>query len=111
VTSLQLTREERSLIEEVASLEAASAQIDAFIDRRARHNEAENAREMMWKASVRKHHDRLRTERLHDRLAYHRAMLEAHTANFEYLMRRHRVGLRLCEEALGIASEETKGAT
>lgn len=98
------------MIDEVASIEAAEASIDAFIERRTKQNEAENAREMMWKASVRRHHDRLRQERLHDRLAWHRAMLEAHTRNFEELLRRHRVGLRACEEALGLPrSEEAEG--
>ncbi len=37
------------MIDEVASLEAASAQIDAFIDRRATQREKTNAEEMMWK--------------------------------------------------------------
>ena len=89
-------------MDEVRGLEAASAQIDAFIDRRARGNAAENAREMLWKDSVRKYHAKLDTERLRERLGWHRAQLEAHTVTFEELMRRHRVGLRLCEEALGI---------
>jgi uncharacterized surface anchored protein len=93
------------LLNELASIEAAEASIDSFIERRARVNEAENAREMMWKASVRRHHDRIQEARLWDRLAYHRAMLDAHTQNYEELLRRHRVGLRLCEEALGIESQ------
>ena len=85
-------------------------ELDTLIERRAKQNEAENAREMMWKASVRRHHDRLRQERLWERAGYHRAMLEAHTRNFEELMRRHRVGLRACEEALGITSTEGDAA-
>jgi hypothetical protein len=98
------------MLDEVAGIEKVEAEISAFIDRRAVQSEAENAREMMWKASVRKHHDKLRTERLHDRLAWHSAMIESHTRTFEALLRRHRVGLRLCEEALGLPiSEETKG--
>jgi Mn-dependent DtxR family transcriptional regulator len=98
------------LIDEVASIESAEASIDSFIERRAKASSAENAREMMWKESVRKHHNRLRDERLWARLDYHRAMLDAHTRSFEELLRRHRVGLRLCEEALGLpTSEETRG--
>ncbi len=84
----------------------ASDQIDALIVRRATQTAAENEREELWRASVRKHHAKLRTERLHDRLAWHQAMLESHTRNFEELMRRHRVGIRLVEEALGIAGDE-----
>ncbi|MDP9458196.1 MAG: hypothetical protein M3Q60_21020 [Actinomycetota bacterium] len=97
------------MIDEVAQAEKVEAELSAFIDRRAKHNDKANAEEMVWKASVRKHHDKLRTERLLDRLAWHRAMLEAHTRNFEELMRRHRVGLRLCEEALGIAAGDEGG--
>ena len=98
------------MIDEAASIEAAEASIDAFIGRRARANDAENAREMMWKASVRKHHERLRQERLWGLLAYHRQQIEAHTATFEALLKRHRVGLRVVEEALGIATEEGDNA-
>ncbi len=94
------------MLDEVANVEAVEADLNRFIERRARHNDEANAAEMMWKASARKHNDRLRTERLHDRLAWHQAMLEAHTKNYEEILRRHRVGLRLCEEALGIAGDE-----
>ncbi len=94
------------MLDEMGRVEAAEASIDVFIERRAKQNEKVNAEEMMWKASVRKHHDKLRTERLHERLGWHRAQLERHTATFEALLRRHRVGLRACEEALGIAEGE-----
>ncbi|PLS84589.1 MAG: hypothetical protein CYG60_17130 [Actinobacteria bacterium] len=87
----------------------ASDQIDALIVRRATQTAAENEREELWRASVRRHHDKLRTERLRDRLAYHSAMIESHSKNFEELLRRHRVGLRLCEEALGIAAGPGNG--
>jgi Mn-dependent DtxR family transcriptional regulator len=100
------------VLDEVASIEAAEASIDAFIDRRAKQNEKVNAEEMVWKASVRKYHAKLDTERLWEHHGYHRAMLDAHTRNFEEILRRHRVGLRLCEEALGLPiSEETGDAT
>ncbi|MDP9480010.1 MAG: hypothetical protein M3R38_30825 [Actinomycetota bacterium] len=97
------------MLDEVASIEAAESQLNAFVERRAKGNAAENAREEMWRASVRRHHDKLRTERLLQRLDYHRMMLESHTRNFEELMRRHRVGLRLCEEALGIGGGPGSG--
>ncbi len=90
-------------------LASAEAQLNARIERRATQNAAENAREELWRASVRRHHDKLRTERLLQRLDYHRMMLESHARNFEELMRRHRVGLRLCEEALGIAAGPGNG--
>ncbi len=94
---------------DVAKVEAVEADLNRFIERRARHNNEANTAEMMWKASARKHHDKLRTERLLQRLDYHRMMLESHTRNFEELMRRHRVGLQLCEEALGIAAGPENG--
>ncbi len=97
------------MLDEVASIEAAESQLNAFVERRARGNAAENEREELWRASVRRHHDKLRTERLRDRLAYHSAMIESHSKNFEELLRRHRVGLRLCEEALGIAAGPGNG--
>jgi hypothetical protein len=87
----------------------ASDQIDALIVRRATQTAAENEREELWRASVRRHHDKLRTERLRDRLAYHSAMIESHSKNFEELLKRHHVGLRLCEEALGIAAGPGNG--
>ncbi len=94
------------MLDEVASIEAAESQLNAFIERRAKGNAAENAREMMWKASVRRHHNKLRTERLYDRLAYHEEQLVRHTKTFEALLKKHRVGIRLVEEALGITNEE-----
>ncbi len=88
----------------------ASDQIDALIERRSRGVDPDE-REELWKESVRRYHVRHREERLRERLLYHQSMLESHSKNFEELLRRHRVGLRLCEEALGLPiSEETKGA-
>ncbi len=92
-------------IDTVGSIEAAEASIDAFIQRRAKGNAAENAREMMWKASVRKHHAKLDRERLLDRLAYHEEMLRSHSETFEALLKKHRVGIRLVEAELGITNE------
>ncbi len=97
-------------IDEVASIEKVEAELNGFIERRAKGNAAENAREMMWKASVRRHHAKLDRERLLGRLAYHEEMLRSHSETFEALLKKHRVGIRLVEEALGLPiSEETKG--
>jgi hypothetical protein len=105
VTSLQPIREERTI-----DVEQSSAGIDALIERRAQERAAANELEEMWAASARRHNARLEAERLWDRLRYHQAMLEAHSQNFETLLKRHRAGLRLCEEALGIVGAEGKGA-
>ena len=79
-------------------------QLDALIERRSRGVDPDE-KEELWKAGVRKYNARLDRERLLERLGWHRAQLERHTATFEALLRRHRVGLRACEEALGIPSE------
>ncbi len=94
---------------DVAKVEKIEGDLNALIERRATQNAAENEREELWRASVRRHHDKLRTERLRDRLAYHSAMIESHSKNFEELLRRHRVGIRLVEEALGIAAGPGNG--
>ena len=106
----RVTNEGRTMLDEVANIEKVEAELSAFIDRRARGNDAENAREELWRASVRRYHARVDRERLLERLGWHRAQLERHTATFEELMRRHRVGLRLCEEALGMTASEGDAA-
>ena len=98
------------MLEDAIRGEVVEKELDALITRRALKMSPEQERvEELWKASVRKHHDRLRQERLRERLGWHRAQLERHTATFEELMRRHRVGLRLCEEALGLPISEERG--
>ncbi len=99
-------RSDEGRVLDAARIEKVEAELSAFIDRRATQRDEANAEEMMWKASVKKHNDKLRTERLWDRLDYHRSQLESHTATFERLIRRHKSGLRLVEEELGIAGDE-----
>ncbi len=98
------------MIDEVASIEKVEAELNGFIERRAKQNGRANAEEMAWKESTRKHNDKLRTERLWDRLDYHRRQLEAHTRTFERLIRRHKSGLRLVERELGITTNEGEDA-
>ena len=83
--------------------------LDALIERRSRRVDPDE-KEELWKESVRKYRARHREERLRERLRYHEAMLEAHTRSFDEILRHHRVGLRLCEEALGMTSEEGDSA-
>ncbi len=52
---------------------------------------------------------RLREERLRERLTFHEAMLRSHSETFEALLKKHRVGIRLVEEALGIAGSPGRG--
>jgi hypothetical protein len=99
------------VLDEMAAVEKVEAELDAFITRRALKMNPEQQRvEDGWAESTRKHNERLRQERLWDRLDYHRRQLEAHTRTFERLIKRHKSGLRLVEEALGLPiSEETRG--
>ncbi len=105
VTSLQTIREEGTI-----DVEQASAGIDRLIERRARERTAATELAEMWAASTRRHNARLDRARLWDRLRYHQDQLEAHTRTFETLLKRHRVGLRMCEEALGIVGTEGEGS-
>ncbi len=83
----------------------ASDQIDALIERRATQRDKANAEADLWAVSERRHRARLREAALRQRLAYHEEQLVRHTRTFEELLRRHRVGVRLVEEALGIAGK------
>ena len=97
------------MIDEVMRGEVVEKELDLMIERRSRGVDPDE-REELWMESVRRYHARNREARLWERLAYHQQQLEAHTATFEELMRRHRVGLRVCEEALGIAASEGNAA-
>ncbi len=92
---------------DVAKVEKIEGDLNALIERRATQRDKANAEADLWAMSERRHRARLREERLRERLAYHQAMLRAHSENFQEILRRHRVGLRLCEEALGIAVDES----
>ena len=105
------------MIDEVQRGELVETDLSRFIERRASKvpedrpgQEAANALQAIWRASEERQAARERRERLWDRLGWHRAMIDSHTRNFEELLRRHRVGLRLCEEALGITTDEGEAA-
>lgn len=89
---------------DVANIERAEADLNRFIERRAKQASSANAEEDLWKASARRHDARLREERLWARRDFHEQMLQSHTASFLRLIRRHKSGLRLCERELGIAA-------
>ncbi len=100
-------RSDEGRVLDVAKVEKVEAELNAFITKRATQRDKANAEADLWAMSERRHRARLREERLRERLTWHQAMLEAHTKNYEEILRRHRVGLRLCEEALGIAVDES----
>lgn len=97
------------MIDEVANIERAEADLDRFIERRALKASGEQRTvEDLGEASAWRYSARLREERLWARLDFHQAQLQAHTRTFERLIRRHTSGLRLVEQELGI-THETEG--
>ncbi len=91
---------------DVARVEKIEGDLNALIERRATQRDKANAEADLWAMSERRHYARLREERLRERLAYHTGMIRAHSETFDALLKKHRVGIRLCEEALGIACDE-----
>ncbi len=86
--------------------EMAEKELAAFVERRALKMNPEQRRvEDGWADSTRKYNARHREAVLRQRLEWHEEQLVRHARTFEELLRRHRVGIRLVEEALGIASE------
>ncbi len=89
------------------TLEAAEAELNRFIDRRAEKNGQDRPEEVMYAESVRRYHSRRRDERLWERLRYHERMLKNHAAAFTEILERHKAGVSRCEEMLGIG--ESRG--
>jgi hypothetical protein len=82
--------------------EVVEGDLDRLIERRAKQKDPEEEHEL-WRKSVRKYNARHREAVLRQRLEWHEEQLVRHARTFEDLLRRHRVGIRLVEEALGIA--------
>ncbi len=102
------------MLDDVASAEAIEAELDRFIERRAREAKdghsrvnAEAAAERMATASRAR---RYREALLWQRLNFHRQQLEAHTRTFSRLLERHKGALRLVEAELGITTNEGENA-
>ena len=110
VTSLQPIREERGLIDEMANLERIESDIDRLIERRADGTNRANAEAAAERAQAEGRNRRYREAVLRQKLEFHRGQLEAHTRTFSRLIDRHKGALRLCEEALGITTDEGEDA-
>ncbi len=91
----------------VGRTEAAEAEIDRFIERRASKEPDPDETEASYMESVRRYHERERQEHLWQRLRFHERMLEAHTATFMEILERHKAGVSRCEQMLGIERKET----
>ncbi len=96
------------MIDEVLRGELVEGDLDRLIERRATHMNRANAEDAAEKLAARSRARRYREAVLWQKLDFHRAQLESHTATFSKLLDRHRTGLRLCEEALGI-DHQTEG--
>lgn len=99
------------MLEDVVRGEMAEKELDAFIERRALKMNPEQQRiEDLWTESTRRYNARHREAALRQRLEWHEEQLVRHTRTFELLLKRHRVGLRLCQERLGIPVDEGDAA-
>ncbi len=67
-------------VTELAKLEKAEAEIDLFIEKRAREAGDANAIEALWAESVRRHHARRREENRQSWIAFHRGLARAHAS-------------------------------
>ncbi len=67
-------------VTELAKLEKAEAEIDLFIEKRAREAGDANAIEALWAESVRRHHARRREENRLAWVAFHRHMVRLHAS-------------------------------
>jgi hypothetical protein len=91
--------------EEAAKIAAASLQIDALVERRATQNERANAEADWDRMRAESRARRYRQAALRQRADFHAEQIQRHTATFNRLIHKHRVGLALCEEALGIKNK------
>ncbi len=94
---------------DLGRVEAIEADLDRFIERRAREakdgHSRVNAEAAAERMAAESRNRRYRQAVLHQRLQFHEEQIHRHTATFERLIRRHKSGLRLVEEALGIAGK------
>ncbi len=66
----------------------ASDQIDALIDKRAAGREKATAEEMAWKASVRRHHEKLRRRNRAEWFSFYSGLAGSLRASAEHYERR-----------------------
>lgn len=78
---------------------AVDAELDRLIEKRAGETPAE-AREALWKASVRRHHEAIRRENRAAWYGFHESMSELHA----------RISAEHAEKAEKLCEDDTKGA-
>ncbi len=83
-------------------MDAATAQIDAFIERRSRQNPEQRPEEVMYAESARRYHSRRRKEMAAQWYAYHADQAERLRRTMEPLVAFHEArAAALCEEHRG----------
>ncbi len=98
------------MIDEVASIEKIEADLDRFIERRAKGADHANDAAALERLQAESRTRRYREAVLWQRLDYHRRQLESHTRTFTRLLERHKGALRLVEAELGITTTEGENA-
>ncbi len=103
-------KERNALIDEVASIEKVEAELNGFIERRAKGSEQANTAAALERLQEERRQRRYREAVLRQRLDFHRQQLESHTRTFSRLLERHKGALRLVEAELGITTNEGENA-
>ncbi len=80
---------------DVAHIENVEAELNAFVERRAKAASKAEAEEMMWKASVRRHNEKIRRKNRAAWFSYFCGQAQAHAAIAADYERRAE---ELCEE-------------
>ncbi|MDP9481579.1 MAG: hypothetical protein M3R38_38940, partial [Actinomycetota bacterium] len=93
-----------------ASIEKVEAELNGFIERRAKGSEQANTAAALERLQEERRQRRYREAVLRQRLDFHRQQLESHTRTFSRLLERHKGALRLVEAELGITTNEGENA-
>ena len=97
---------------EIARGEAVEHELDSYItraDKRRREDAGERAREELWQASVRAHHERCQRELAWEWLRFHARQLRNHELTSRLIAAHHEQEIEKYERMLNI-NHEPKGA-
>ena len=98
------------MIDEVTNIEKVEADLNRFIERRAKGADHANEAAALERLQAESRARRYREAVLWQKLDFHRLQLETHTRTFTRLLERHKGALRLVEAELGITTDEGESA-
>jgi hypothetical protein len=75
--------------EELAETERAEAELDQFVERRARQSKDRESAEELWQQSVKEYHDKHRNVAAEKWYEYHDTQIRSHESNLGFLVRYH----------------------